>query len=419
MQGENPGDLPDEMICAILWHVPLLWRPLALRVSHAWRRCAIEIDLAQECTNEKWIRATERNVPRLTMDTIESREALSRPPFIAWTLEVLKYPHVAWLVEAAARHGLADTVCLIAAHVAEQKGTMGLLDMLDGGVLANIALYCNRVPTLRRLCARHRIGRLDRRNMAWAVTVATVAGDTQVLRFLARMGCPYDITTALAVHLMDDAHTARLFGIAPEMLCYATDIVRRTEHAQCPNWYSARGCLLTRLAILLRLQIENKGTVLTRTLLDGKHLAAILSCPIVWYRACGMAEDRIQSEVLGMSSLYALVTGDVVGIGSDANMWRIPCIMGGSIGPLDPPCGGTVCNHESLLSPWCPGLCCTSWECCGSDAFMRVYDTDTVGSGSVADPIWIPPLFQRWHQRVPGLKLLFRCVPFSFSFLFF
>jgi len=394
-------DLPDEITCMILRHVLPLWRPMASQACSAWMRCAMELERDQVRAQEKsdGPRRPVYSVTRLTTATVESKEVLSRPRVVSWLLDTQGYPHRAWLIEASARCGLIETVHAIVAHEAHKEGIGGVLGLLDGGVLANIALHCGGVSTLRTLCNMYRIKRLDRRNMAWAVTVAVVAGDVQLLQFLARMHCPYDITTAIAACIMEDAQTWRLFRISSDMIDYAADIVQRAAHCRQLSHDDTYGCLLTRIVMVINHHNAHSPRVLVAGLLaDGVRFAAETCSqgahtfdPGTDLRRGYLSYDY-NTGLLDLHSAPTACCTSAAAPSGRREHW-IHAETWGFRGN-----GGAGCDRSD----------CSLWHCCGGRALDNVYDPDTVGNASVADSIWIPPLLQRWQQRVPDLRLLFR-----------
>jgi len=393
--------LPDEIVCMILCYVPPLWRPLASRVCSTWRRCVVELARIKSRSGWRDYHTTIMQSATYLSSRMLDCDALLRPPFLSWIMPMLAYPHNARVAERVARCGLVSSVHLVADLEVRERGARGLLDLLDGNVLANIALYCGGTSTLRRLCDRHGIKRLNRRNMAWAATVAVVARDAPLLQFLARMECPYDITTALALHVLNDTHTMGLLGIVPGMLAYAADIARRETYS---GWHTdVHGCLLTLLAVLLKEWAKRAPLALVGLLTDSKRLAGTLACDVRW--------DAVRTQ----QSLCPNIPDD------DLDPWRNLMLkrfsfrfirLGGSshavkrndLGPIA--AQAASCPAPSWL--WGSTGPCTSWSCCGTQALTGVYPIDTTGSATVADGLWIPPLFERLRMYEPTLQVTFR-----------
>jgi len=385
------GDLPDELVCLVLSNVPPLWRPVASRVCSAWRRCTIEVAYVRARTNHDndSIAWYVRAATHLSANLLKNAVAFDRSALLDWIISCGCPTDNVVIVEAVARHGLAKAVYSITDSQIRRRGKRGLLGLLDGGVLAGIAIRCGGAQTLHQLCAHHGIKRLDRRNMAWATTIAVIMGDICLLRFLARMQCPYDITTAIAVHVLDDKRTIRLFGIASDMLAYAADIAKRHDH--CPELSDTHECLLTKITVLIKRWGKEMPIALADMFADSRRIARIMTYPSAWRAAWkGVCEPTLLCTD-DATNCWATFFDRLSG-------WLYDCANNSEHHPDT--------WHRGIVG--CMGSHCTAWHCHGSQTLDSVYLIDTVGNASVADGMWIPPLFQRWQHYEPALRLLFR-----------
>jgi len=388
----------------LLYRVPPLWQPLASRVSTTWRRCTVEAVLARSRHWNETERKTKLRIGKalgLSVCFAESRQVLSQPRFVSWLLQTQNYPHAAWLLESAARCGFVETVRSIVAHEATQKGTRKLLNLLDGGILGNIAFHSGGVDTLERLCTDHGIECLDRRNMAWTITAAVVAGDSKLLQFLARMRCPYDITTALAVHVLGDTRTAQLFGITSDMLSCAADVAERVSDGN--HWEDAgraNGCLLTLLALLIRRWARKEPLALAHVMVDGVRFGAALGRPRAWIAPSHqkLATSVPQSEGAPHGTTPRFDWPDL----------DYDWISTAGYGP--PPTrvrrSRVLCGLNDICRPF--GTNCGTWYFYDVRTITMAYGVATTGNASISNHAWIPPLFERWREREPALCPLFR-----------
>ncbi|AGO85164.2 hypothetical protein psal_cds_997 [Pandoravirus salinus] len=223
--GVTMESLPDELLCAVLAHVPRRWLAIAASTSFRWRVCSQVIARQRQWT---------LTIPRDTMNEAASRGLTS---VVLWLRTKIGHPWTAETIAGAARNGHAHLVdCMLVDRVSVPPCPV------DANVAAAAVFGRGRRlldKVLDRGCPHGPL----------AATIAVILDDHRSLQVLVARGCAWDTTTLIAAVALDRRHMAKALGCHSEDITEAEAILDDASKARggvCGRWcvHCAARCFL-------------------------------------------------------------------------------------------------------------------------------------------------------------------------------